>query len=102
GEYNVKAGYYGRKPKAKLTPELMAFPLIESGEYSIQFSFTDPDGVPYSNTKYIAYFADGMQAEGVTNEQGNTEVFNRDDDKEIEVKLFHPDFDTCWGGVSSE
>ncbi|HDW1179184.1 TPA: type VI secretion system tip protein VgrG, partial [Escherichia coli] len=24
GEYNVKAGYYGRKPKAKLTPELMA------------------------------------------------------------------------------
>ncbi|MCN4991791.1 type VI secretion system tip protein VgrG, partial [Escherichia coli] len=26
GEYNVKAGYYGRKPKAKLTPELMAFP----------------------------------------------------------------------------
>ncbi|WP_417716472.1 type VI secretion system Vgr family protein, partial [Escherichia coli] len=25
GEYNVKAGYYGRKPKAKLTPELMAF-----------------------------------------------------------------------------
>ncbi|HGU1760755.1 TPA: type VI secretion system Vgr family protein, partial [Escherichia coli] len=31
GEYNVKAGYYGRKPKAKLTPELMAFPVIEGG-----------------------------------------------------------------------
>ncbi|EGE1005492.1 type VI secretion system tip protein VgrG, partial [Escherichia coli] len=34
GEYNVKAGYYGRKPKAKLTPELMAFPVIESGEFN--------------------------------------------------------------------
>ncbi len=37
GEYNVKAGYYGRKPKAKLTPELMAFPVIESGEFNAKF-----------------------------------------------------------------
>ncbi len=41
GEYNVKAGYYGRKPKAKLTPELMAFPVIESGEFNAKFLFTD-------------------------------------------------------------
>ncbi|HFS7489145.1 TPA: type VI secretion system Vgr family protein, partial [Escherichia coli] len=33
GEYNVKAGYYGRKPKAKLTPELMAFPVIKSEDF---------------------------------------------------------------------
>ncbi len=39
GEYNVKAGYYGRKPKAKLTPELMAFPVIEGGDYSRCFKF---------------------------------------------------------------
>lgn len=45
GEYNVKAGYYGRKPKAKLTPELMAFPVIESGEFNAKFLFTDDDGV---------------------------------------------------------
>ncbi|HGY7188632.1 TPA: type VI secretion system Vgr family protein, partial [Escherichia coli] len=44
GEYNVKAGYYGRKPKAKLTPELMAFPVIESGEFNAKFLFTDDDG----------------------------------------------------------
>ncbi|EEW8596677.1 type VI secretion system tip protein VgrG, partial [Escherichia coli] len=43
GEYNVKAGYYGRKPKAKLTPELMAFPVIESGEFNAKFLFTDDD-----------------------------------------------------------
>ncbi|HHR5078897.1 TPA: type VI secretion system Vgr family protein, partial [Escherichia coli] len=41
GEYNVKAGYYGRKPKAKLTPELMAFPVIEGGDYSRCFKFFD-------------------------------------------------------------
>ncbi|HGU2019801.1 TPA: type VI secretion system Vgr family protein, partial [Escherichia coli] len=43
GEYNVKAGYYGRKPKAKLTPELMAFPVIEGGDYSRCFKFFDDE-----------------------------------------------------------
>ena len=69
----------------------------KSGEYSIQFHFMDTDGTPYPNMKYIAHFADGTQKEGITDEQGNTELFIRDDDKEIEVKLINPDFDTCWG-----
>ncbi len=47
GEYNVKAGYYGRKPKAKLTPELMAFPVIEGGDYSRCFKFFDDENIPY-------------------------------------------------------
>lgn len=46
GEYNVKAGYYGRKPKAKLTPELMAFPVIEGGDYSRCFKFFDDENIP--------------------------------------------------------
>ncbi|HFO4610363.1 TPA: type VI secretion system Vgr family protein, partial [Escherichia coli] len=56
GEYNVKAGYYGRKPKAKLTPELMAFPVIEGGDYSRCFKFFDDENIPYRNVKYIANF----------------------------------------------
>ncbi|HAX2248630.1 TPA: DUF2345 domain-containing protein, partial [Escherichia coli] len=91
GEYNVKAGYYGRKPKAKLTPELMAFPVIESGEYNLQFHFADDYGIPYANTKYIAYFAEGTQKEGVTDDNGNTENFNRDNDQEIKVELILPE-----------
>ncbi|WP_252353243.1 DUF2345 domain-containing protein, partial [Escherichia coli] len=43
GEYNVKAGYYGRKPKAKLTPELMAFPVI-SAKFDEQVRVIDDDG----------------------------------------------------------
>ncbi|EEW8760644.1 type VI secretion system tip protein VgrG, partial [Escherichia coli] len=41
GEYNVKAGYYGRKPKAKLTPELMAFPVIKSEDFNQSFILLD-------------------------------------------------------------
>ena len=100
GEYNVKAGYYGRKPKAKLTPELMAFPVIESGEYNIQFNFKDDDGIPYANTRYIAFMADGTRKEGITDENGKTDNFNCDKEQEIEVRLLHQSIDMVEGGVN--
>lgn len=51
GEYNVKAGYYGRKPKAKLTPELMAFPVI-SAKFDEQVRVIDDDGKFIANVPY--------------------------------------------------
>ncbi|EKY9043827.1 type VI secretion system tip protein VgrG [Escherichia coli] len=99
GEYNVKAGYYGRKPKAKLTPELMAFPVIESGEFNAKFLFTDDDGLPYANTKYIACFSDGTQKEGITDENGYTEIFNTDSKQTIDVRLLNQNIDMILGGV---
>ncbi|HGV5684303.1 TPA: type VI secretion system Vgr family protein [Escherichia coli] len=99
GEYNVKAGYYGRKPKAKLTPELMAFPVIESGEFNAKFLFTDDDGLPYANTKYIACFSDGTQKEGITDENGYTENFNTDSKQIIDVRLLNQNIDMILGGV---
>ncbi|HFM5151368.1 type VI secretion system Vgr family protein [Escherichia coli] len=99
GEYNVKAGYYGRKPKAKLTPELMAFPVIESGEFNAKFLFTDDDGLPYANTKYIACFSDGTQKEGITDENGYTENFNTDAKQTIDVRLLNQNIDMILGGV---
>lgn len=99
GEYNVKAGYYGRKPKAKLTSELMAFPVIESGEFNAKFLFTDDDGLPYANTKYIACFSDGTQKEGITDENGYTENFNTDSKQTIDVRLLNQNIDMILGGV---
>ncbi|EIE4439661.1 type VI secretion system tip protein VgrG [Escherichia coli] len=99
GEYNVKAGYYGRKPKAKLTPELMAFPVIESGEFNAKFLFTDDDGLPYANTKYIACFSDGTQKGGITDENGYTENFNTDSKQTIDVRLLNQNIDMILGGV---
>ncbi|MEL3654751.1 type VI secretion system Vgr family protein, partial [Escherichia coli] len=87
GEYNVKAGYYGRKPKAKLTPELMAFPVIEGGDYSRCFKFFDDENIPYRNVKYIANFIDGTKKEGVTDDEGCTETFFSDKEEEIEIEI---------------
>lgn len=70
----------------------------DDGPYKAVFNFYNTDGVPYANMKYIAYFSDKTQKEGITDAQGRTEIFERDDDSEIEVKLFSRDFDSFWGG----
>ncbi|EIE2982306.1 type VI secretion system tip protein VgrG [Escherichia coli] len=87
GEYNVKAGYYGRKPKAKLTPELMAFPVIDSGMFNLSFIIKDQQtGDVMKDTKYTLKLTDGTVFEGVTDASGRTEsVFS---EKPSRVDLF--------------
>jgi type VI secretion system secreted protein VgrG len=58
-------------------------PVTELGEYKLQFHFTDDDDVPYANTKYIAYFADSSQINGVTDAEGFTTTFTTDKEEEI-------------------
>ena len=59
----------------------------EPEKYTLQFHFTDDDEVPYSNTKYIAYFQDGSNKEGVTDDGGNTEEFVGNQEEEISVHI---------------
>ncbi|MCW1118713.1 type VI secretion system tip protein VgrG [Escherichia coli] len=47
----------------------------EPEKYTLQFHFTDDDGIPYSETRYIAFFEDGTQTRGETDEEGYTERF---------------------------
>ncbi|HCN2578652.1 TPA: type VI secretion system tip protein VgrG, partial [Escherichia coli] len=42
----------------------------EPEKYTLQFHFTDDDGIPYSETRYIAFFEDGTQTRGETDEEG--------------------------------
>ncbi|HHZ6402868.1 TPA: type VI secretion system Vgr family protein, partial [Escherichia coli] len=65
GEYNVKAGYYGRKPKAKLTPELMAFPVIKSEDFNQSFILLDENtGQPLINWPYELELESGLKMSG--------------------------------------
>ncbi|EBT2212269.1 type VI secretion system tip protein VgrG, partial [Salmonella enterica] len=56
-------------------------------EYILQFHFTDDDEVPYSNTKYVAYFQDGSNKEGITDDEGNTEKFVMNQEEEINIHM---------------
>ncbi|EGO9732413.1 type VI secretion system tip protein VgrG, partial [Escherichia coli] len=68
-------------------------------KYTLQFHFTDDDGIPYSETRYIAFFEDGTQTRGETDEDGYTETFTTDSEQTIKVRLLHQSIDMIEGGV---
>nr|WP_241957452.1 type IV secretion protein Rhs [Escherichia sp. MOD1-EC1915] len=71
----------------------------EPEKYTLQFHFTDDDGIPYSETRYIAFFEDGTQARGETDKDGYTEIFITDSELTIKVRLLHQSIDMIEGGV---
>ncbi|HFX4728250.1 TPA: type VI secretion system Vgr family protein [Escherichia coli] len=92
GEYNVKAGYYGRKPKAKLTPELMAFPVIKSEYFNQSFILLDENtGQPLINWPYELELESGLKMSGITDENGNTELISSDKEEVVNISVFEPD-----------
>ncbi|HFX4265524.1 TPA: type VI secretion system Vgr family protein, partial [Escherichia coli] len=91
GEYNVKAGYYGRKPKAKLTPELMAFPVIKSEDFNQSFILLDENtGQPLINWPYELELESGLKMSGITDENGNTELISSDKEEVVNISVFEP------------
>ncbi|HDP9367725.1 TPA: type VI secretion system tip protein VgrG [Escherichia coli] len=92
GEYNVKAGYYGRKPKAKLTPELMAFPVIKSDDFNQSFILLDENtGQPLINWPYELELESELKMSGITDENGNTELISSDKEEVVNISVFEPD-----------
>ncbi|EEU9544961.1 type VI secretion system tip protein VgrG [Escherichia coli] len=92
GEYNVKAGYYGRKPKAKLTPELMAFPVIKSEDFNQSFILLDENtGQPLINWPDELELESGLKMSGITDENGNTELISSDKEEVVNISVFEPD-----------
>ncbi|KUV15375.1 type IV secretion protein Rhs [Escherichia coli] len=92
GEYNVKAGYYGRKPKAKLTPELMAFPVIFFEDFNQSFILLDENtGQPLINWPYELELESGLKMSGITDENGNTELISSDKEEVVNISVFEPD-----------
>ena len=65
----------------------------------LQLHFTDDDGIPYSNTRYIAFFEDGTHTRGETDTEGYTDTFVTDNEQKIKVRLLHQSIDMIEGGV---
>lgn len=55
--------------------------------HNLKIHFVDDDGIPYVNEEYIAYFEDGTEVEGVTDDKGYTEEFKSFHSEEIQVYL---------------
>ncbi|HCA3433966.1 TPA: type VI secretion system tip protein VgrG, partial [Salmonella enterica subsp. enterica serovar Ball] len=56
-------------------------------KYHLRFHFITEDGVPYANTKYVVYFADGTQREGITDDEGYSDSYIKDSKETITAHL---------------
>ena len=53
-----------------------ALPLFKmTGTYKLQYQLTDDNNLPHANKKYTVYLSDYQKLEGVTDENGMTQVF---------------------------
>ena len=79
------AGFQVLGPNSKAIP---AFPFFKmSGNYKLQYQLTNDDGIPYANTKYTLTLADYQQIEGVTNQDGMTQVFYSETGQPAKIHL---------------
>ncbi|WP_316389222.1 DUF2345 domain-containing protein, partial [Enterobacter mori] len=106
GDYRTRAGFYDRQQKASAKPSFLTFPVLDASEpgtdpgesgtdeqgsekeepdntqpqtppsYNRMFNFKDENGIPYSQTKYYALINDSAESSGITDENGNTEIFS--------------------------
>lgn len=61
--------------------------LTENTSNNLRYRFTDETEQPYKNTEYIAYYPDGKEIVGVTDDDGYTETFEASYEKQIKVHL---------------
>ncbi|HGT0865435.1 TPA: type VI secretion system Vgr family protein [Enterobacter cloacae] len=117
GDYRTRAGFYDRQQKASAKPAFLTFPVLCAKEpgrdvdesdteeqanrkeelddrqlqifpsYNRMFNFKDENGVPYSHTKYYALMSNGSKISGITDENGNTEIFSGNEIDNIRVHL---------------
>ena len=66
---------------------------IFNSPFRRRFLFEDEEGRPYAFKRYMARWKDGYQTFGVTDENGNTEVFITDESEDIYVHLLEKGVD---------
>ncbi|MBC0310642.1 type VI secretion system tip protein VgrG, partial [Escherichia coli] len=87
GDYNVKAVHYGRLPGAKLKQEMMAFPVINSGEYNLKYQVKNTIGNFIPHARYLLVDESGKVSSGLTDEKGFTETIYTDKKQKISIHI---------------
>ncbi|MCG9483594.1 type VI secretion system tip protein VgrG [Acinetobacter pittii] len=90
GLIELKAGQIQTKSGASLSSQLPAMPELKS-QYDEHFILHYPDGEPAKNLKYRITAEDGQVFEGVSGEDGKTNVFTKDAMTALNIEVFFPE-----------
>jgi len=60
---------------------------IPADQYNLRFTFKDDQGVVYANTPYTAVLPNGVTVQGMTDEQGQTEILQASNEEDVKIHL---------------
>lgn len=90
GLLELKAGQIKTNSGARLSSQLPAMPEFNA-EYDEHFILHYPDGAPAKNLKYKITTNDGQIFEGVSGEDGKTQVCNKNVMTALKIEVFSPE-----------
>lgn len=90
GLLEFKAGQIKTNSGATLSMQLPAMPELKA-QYDEHFILHYPNGVPAKNLKYRITADDGQVFEGISGEDGKTNVFSKDVMTVLRIEIFSPE-----------
>nr|WP_174506369.1 type VI secretion system Vgr family protein [Acinetobacter sp. Marseille-Q1620] len=90
GLIELKAGQIKTNSGASLSSQLPAMPELKAN-YDEHFILHYPDGAPAKNLKYKITTDDGQVFEGISGEDGKTNICNKDVMSALKIEVFSPE-----------
>lgn len=90
GQIDLKAGLIKTNSGASLSSQLPAMPELKA-QYDEHFILHYPDGAPAKNLKYKITADDGQVFEGISGENGKTNVCTKDAMAALKIEVFSPE-----------
>jgi len=90
GKFEVKAGQHLFTSGASVSANTPQLPVLgELNQHNLRYLLKDKEGIPFARHKYIAFMANGKKMEGITDENGYTQLIKTVRPEEISVHLYN-------------
>ncbi|RLZ09646.1 DUF2345 domain-containing protein, partial [Acinetobacter sp. 2JN-4] len=90
GKFEVKAGqhlFMGGSNMNLSVPQLPVFGV--KNHHNLRYLLKDKENIPFAHHKYIAFMPNGEKLEGLTDENGYTQLFNTVRPEDISIHLYN-------------
>ncbi|HFP7023495.1 TPA: type VI secretion system Vgr family protein [Acinetobacter baumannii] len=90
GKFEVKAGQHLFTSGASVSANTPQLPVLgELNQHNLRYLLKDKEGIPFAHHKYIAFMPNGKKLEGITDENGYTQLIKTVRPEEISIHLYN-------------
>ncbi|MFV5535037.1 type VI secretion system Vgr family protein [Acinetobacter pittii] len=90
GKFEVKAGQHLFTSGGSVSANTQQLPVLgELNQHNLRYLLKDKEGIPFAHHKYIAFMPNGKKLEGITDENGYTQLIKTVRPEEISLHLYN-------------